>query len=67
MLAYGYEESGDRVEIYVYESTHLFGDQKCIEFTHDDLSNRFAPNYVGDDDLFAFFAVGYPPKDTPVI
>lgn len=66
VLAYGYKQSGDRVEIYVYDPNHPRNDEKRIEFTHhDDLSNWFAPNYVGDDDLFAFFAVGYSPKDPP--
>jgi len=66
VLAYGYKQSGGHVEIYVYDPNHPRNDEKRIEFTHhDNLSNWFAPNYVGDDDLFAFFAVSYSLKDPP--
>jgi hypothetical protein len=66
VLAYGYKQSGNRVEIYVYDPNRPEGDDAHIEFTHHgDLMNWFAPNYPGGRDLFGFFAVGYSPKDPP--
>lgn len=52
MLAYGYKQSGDRVNIYVYDPNHPDIDEKRTGVTHhDDLLNWFVPNYVGGDDL----------------
>jgi hypothetical protein len=67
VLAYGYTQSGNVIEIYVYDPNDPRNGDMRIQFEiKNDLSNWFEPTYIGSSKpLYAFFAPSYSAKEPP--